>query len=977
MNLELELKKSPHALRVYSSRVNLKKIAGEYTGICPFHSETTPSFKLFEQDGVLLFKCFGCDASGNIFQFVQKADNCGFSEAVEKVKFISEWRDGQQKVDQTFKNVIAGEKEYLTFPIEKLLEAEKALAANQKAADFLSGRGISLQTAQRFHLGYVQSARAVTPTHPWLADGWILFPTIEKGVVTCLKYRSIRGKKTETGEPGFLRKSGMRTGLFNSDAIEPFDDVFVTEGEIDTLTLAQAGFIAVSLPSAGFSPTPEMRDRIVQANTIYLAGDMDAPGRACMTKLWSELRDRTYLIEWPEGCKDANDALQKACGGRTEDFRVLVEDLKQKARSKPIPHFYDLKETVRKSDTTNPMDDPRRLHFPWKPVDEMAVCRPGSVVSSYATYTGSGKTTWWLAVQLFEAIQHGSVVINYSAELSPDEISDLVIAIIAKKHRLELTPEDRDAASELLRDARFYIGYNPDASNIKQVLGDGTDKFPGLLEWAIRRLGANIVVLDHLHFFTSGDRDATTAEAAAMTRIKNLAVKYNLIFIVIGQSRKAQPSQKYKVSEGSDAKGSEALAVGTGVMTPTGFRRIENLSVGDEIIGSDGKSTKITDVIPQGEKQAYKIDFSDGVSIECDAGHLWAVRSPNRKLRGHDWEIKRTEELFAGNLSWKKYNGYDRWRWHVPNVKPVEFLSVPLPLHPYLLGSLLGDGGFTGPTPVFTTGDAESLDLLRAVLPLGHKFTSTKKGQSWRVVANEIGSKKNKNVVREELGHLGLWGLKSEKKFIPHIYRITKAENRLEMLRGLLDTDGWVVKGKVRYCTTSPYLAEQVVWLVRSLGGIVTTNQYPAPDHGNFPTNILKIWLPDVNPFKLKRKADAYRRLKTRNRSIVAIAPTTEKDMICLKVDAPDGLFVTENFIVTHNSFVSTANTTYHIHRDIRRDINFDDPASWPSDILDQKTDIRLYKCRTKGPGKAVARLWFEGANGRFREMLPELGLNV
>lgn len=628
VNFEAELKKTPVALRVYADRINLKKVAEEWTGLCPLHSETTPSFKLFEQDGVLLFRCFGCSVSGNVFQFIQKLDSCGFSEAVDKVKSISEWKDGKSKVEQTFKEIGSGEKEYITFPIGRLAEAESALANSQIGRNWLASRGIELETAGRFHLGFVGSAKAVTANHPWLTDGWILFPTIENGIVTCLKYRSVRGKKTETGEPGFLRKSGMRTGLFNSDAIEPFDDVFVTEGEIDTLTLAQAGYIAVSLPSAGFSPTPEMRDRLVQANTIYLAGDMDAPGRAAMTKLWSELRDRTYLIEWPEGSKDANDALQKHCGGRTDDFRVLVEDLKQKARSKPMPHFYDLKESLKNADDTNPMDDPKRLHFPWRPVDEMAVCRPGSVVSSYATYTGSGKTTWWLSVQLNEALKYNSVVINYSAELSPAEIASLVTAIITKKDRLTLSRKDFDDSAEILKDARFYVGYNPDASNIKQVLGDGTDKNPGLLEWAIRRLGANIVVLDHLHFFTSGDRDATTAEAAAMTRIKNLAVKYNLIFIVIGQSRKAQPSQKYKVSEGSDAKGSEA--------------------------------------------------------------------------------------------------------------------------------------------------------------------------------------------------------------------------------------------------------------------------------------------------------------------------------------------------------FVSTANTTYHIHRDIRRDINFDDPSSWPSDILDQKTDIRLYKCRTKGPGKAVARLWFEGANGRFREMISE-----
>ena len=78
-------------------------------------------------------------------------------------------------------------------------------------------------------------------------------------------------------------------------------------------------------------------------------------------------------------------------------------------------------------------------------------------------------------------------------------------------------------------------------------------------EWAIRRLGARVVVLDHLHFLCRGERDDIKAQADAMQRIKNLAVKYQVIFVVVGQSRKEQPSRKGKPSEASDAKGSETF----------------------------------------------------------------------------------------------------------------------------------------------------------------------------------------------------------------------------------------------------------------------------------------------------------------------------------------------------------------------------------------------------------------------------------
>jgi twinkle protein len=557
---ELEIIKSPAQARiVYASRVILRKQGKGYVTNCCFHSDKTPSLFVYEDNGSLIFKCQGCDATGNVLQFIQKLDNCSFKEATEKVKSILGWEEGRKYVNKVFQPVVSGREEKVEIPLQEIAVAEKALVSSQEAREWLAGRGLTLDTAQKFHLGYVQSAAAVNPNHPWVNDGWIIFPTINsRNVITCLKYRSVRGKKTEDGKPAFLRKSGMATGIFNAQTISPFDDVYVVEGEPDCMVMSQAGYASVALPGAGFTPTPEMRDMLLKSSTIYLAGDNDPVGRAAMEKLWAELRDRTYLLEWPEGCKDANDVFLKVCGGVAANLVDLVEDLSQKARSRPIPNFYDLKESLKIADRTNPMDDPRRLHFPWKSVDDMAVCRPGSVVSSFATFTGSGKTTFWTQVCLHEAIKHGAVVLNYSAELSPQEFSALVTTILTHQDRLTLTREDYEGAARILKETRFYIGYNPDISSIKQIIGDGKNE-TGLLEWAIRRFGATIVILDHLHFFTSGERDATNVEAEAMKRIKNLAVKYNLIFIVIGQSRKARPESRGKVSELSDAKGSESF----------------------------------------------------------------------------------------------------------------------------------------------------------------------------------------------------------------------------------------------------------------------------------------------------------------------------------------------------------------------------------------------------------------------------------
>jgi hypothetical protein len=211
-------------------------------------------------------------------------------------------------------------------------------------------------------------------------------------------------------------------------------------------------------------------------------------------------------------------------------------------------------ESMDSMDDSNPMENPRRLHCRTREVDEMAVTLPGNVVSVFASYTGSGKTTWVMdEIALYEAMQFGSVVVNYSAELSVTELATLVAANLTGTDRLKVgKAEYKKAAAKLQAShARFYVGYNPDLNRIGLVLDS--------LEWAIRRLGANILVLDHLHFLCRGEKDDIKAQADAMQRIKNISRKYDVIFLVVGQSRKPAQGNKGKSSEQWDAKGSETF----------------------------------------------------------------------------------------------------------------------------------------------------------------------------------------------------------------------------------------------------------------------------------------------------------------------------------------------------------------------------------------------------------------------------------
>lgn len=549
---------------VIASRMTLRRENSEYVGLCPFHEEKTPSFKVYRlDDGTWGFKCFGCGVNGNVFQFIQRKDGISFSDAVAKVlelAGVTGWESGKVQVDQTFGQILDNKKDLVTFPIEKYKPTEAALAASSAGQKWLTDRGIAMVAARRLHLGYVQDATAVAGTnHPWAKKGWVLFPTLSDDgrTVISVKYRSVVGKKEMVDDravSGILRAQDTATVLYNLQEVNPLEDVWVVEGEPDTIVISQMGMPCVGYPSAQYSPTPDERDILMKARRRFLAGDNDQVGAAAMDKLWKELRENTFRIEWPNNRKDANDVLLNECAGDLDKFAELLDALKSKALTQPIPDYYDMTESMDNADDSNLMENPRRLHCRTREVDEMAITLPGNVVSVFATYTGSGKTTWVLdEIELYEAMRFGSVIVNYSAELSVSELATLVAATLTSTDRLKIgKAEYKNAAAKLqATHARFYVGYNPDLNRIGMVLDS--------LEWAIRRLGANIIVLDHLHFLCRGEKDDIKAQADAMQRIKNIARKFDVIFIVVGQSRKPAQGNRGKSSEQWDAKGSETF----------------------------------------------------------------------------------------------------------------------------------------------------------------------------------------------------------------------------------------------------------------------------------------------------------------------------------------------------------------------------------------------------------------------------------
>ena len=333
------------------------------------------------------------------------------------------------------------------------------------------------------------------------------------------------------------------------------------------------------------------------------------------------------------------------------------------------------------------------------------------------------------------------------------------------------------------------------------------------------------------------------------------------------------------------------------VLTPGGWKPIGDIQVGDYVIGSNGKPTAVVGIFPQDTRETYRLTATDGTQTRCGPDHLWTV---------HRWDdsngskVRITETLTTRQLMdiGLHRNGGKSRRWALPVVSPVEFtaLKTELPIDPYVLGVIIGDGHIepTGYVTVTSWDDT----ILRAVGP----------DDCWRG-DREIGS----GFWSRPLRHLGLAGKRSWEKFIPEIYQTASVEERFALFCGLMDTDGTAEVSWASFCTTSEALALDFVRLGRSLGFVCkartpATKKYTyngEPKEGRI-AYVIKV-KGAVPPFRLLRKIEAWSPSKQRStwlRHIDSIERTHDEDSVCIQVAAADGLYVTNDFLVTHNTSV-------------------------------------------------------------------------
>lgn len=331
----------------------------------------------------------------------------------------------------------------------------------------------------------------------------------------------------------------------------------------------------------------------------------------------------------------------------------------------------------------------------------------------------------------------------------------------------------------------------------------------------------------------------------------------------------------------------KGLPLDTPIATKDGWSTMKDLKVGDEIFDKDGNITKVIHKSEVHYNPCYKITFDNGESIVADHEHRWLVSF--RKNDGSYKDSVMTTEDIAKWLIDKPRNSYNIPK--IVNSKPLNLPEVNLPIDPYVLGCWLGDG-------------SKSCGILTNVNPKiweeisnrGYSFGDNLSDETHAEMRTIYG-------IRNKLKDLGIL----QHKFIPDLYMRASYQQRLDLLRGLMDTDGYYHESRKRFVmgTTQEWQAKDLLKLVSTLGIKATMFEVDKKCNGKtfkgwdicFSTN-------GLNPFLVRNQDITFPSMdKNSFRNIVSVEKVDTIPTQCIEVDSPSHTFLFgESMIVTHNT---------------------------------------------------------------------------
>ena len=348
----------------------------------------------------------------------------------------------------------------------------------------------------------------------------------------------------------------------------------------------------------------------------------------------------------------------------------------------------------------------------------------------------------------------------------------------------------------------------------------------------------------------------------------------------------------------------KAQPLNSKVLTPSGFKHMGDIKIGDEVISGENRVSKVIGVFPQGIKPVYEVEFDDGSKCKCTDEHLWKCQTRDDRKSGDKYRVIELKDmiknLYVENGKRKNYS--------IDYVQPIDFPKRELPLHPYVMGVILGDGGLTQGNTIVSLPDDFIKEKFERLLPEGDCLT-VREGYDYRIKRKVRNNSQSET--KQILQKYYLDGCGSSDKFIPYDYLWASKEDRIELLRGLLDTDGCTSKNTIEFDSTSYDLAIGVIELVHSLGGFASlrfSETWYTKDGERVPCKnsyrvLIEFPCSETNCFSLPRKAEKYNpKRKTIKRFVKSVRYLYDDHCQCIMIDDPCHLYITDDYIITHNT---------------------------------------------------------------------------
>lgn len=361
---------------------------------------------------------------------------------------------------------------------------------------------------------------------------------------------------------------------------------------------------------------------------------------------------------------------------------------------------------------------------------------------------------------------------------------------------------------------------------------------------------------------------------------------------------------------GGAAGSGKAQPLDAKVLTPSGWKLMGDIKVGSKVTTPDGGVANVTAVYPFDGKPVYEIKTKTGRKTRACDEHLWKVKYTRHK-RKSVVDVIQTKEIIKLLESGQKVM--------IPTYSEGFEISdsySELPFDPYMMGFLLGDGGMTKSRITLSTIDKPIVDIFkRSLEKYGCELTQmnavdyvivNKDGSDFK--RDRLGRFQTTNQVTEIFKNLGLVGRKSHDKFIPKEFLQASAQDRIDLLKGLLDSDGYSGKGVIEYSTISKDLCDGVVELVRSLGGKArVTERVPTYEYKGekcYGSNSFRVYIhfkDQSKYFNLERKKKVTDKEvfdEIESVTYVGVMPAQ-----CISIDSEEHLYITDDYIVTHNTW--------------------------------------------------------------------------